>query len=279
MTFRQIDIDGMTPATLRDQPAPTLVWADVADLVIDERYQRGLTTVGRKAIQRIANTWDWSKYQPILVASTPDGLLAVVDGQHRAHAGKLAGLERLPAMVVPMTPEQQAAAFTSVNTDRIRLSQANVFKARLASGDALAQEAERICADAGCRLMTSNRSAQQKKPGQLYAHGLILRMVANGEGVAVAAGLRAVCDSEFGSDHEMHGRRAYDGAILNVWLPAIARSQQFLRLPLADVFDSIAWDELGDECRRRARQGGAGSARGLMTDRVVAILRAAQVAA
>lgn len=277
--FRKIDIEGMTPAKLQDQPAPTLVWADLADLVIDERYQRGLTTVGRKAIQRIANTWDWSKYQPILVASTSDGFLAVVDGQHRAHAGKLAGLDRLPAMVVPMTPQQQAAAFAAVNSDRIRLSQANVFKAKLASGDELAIEAARICRDAGCQLMTYNKSSQQKKPGELFVHGLILRMVKNGEGAAVSAGLRAICASEFGRDHEAHGRRAYDGAILNVWLPALARSQQFLKLSLPNVFDSIDWEELGDECRRRSRLGAGGSARGLMIDRVVAVLRSAQVAA
>jgi hypothetical protein len=278
MTFRQIDIEGMKPATLRDQPAPTLVWAEVKNLIIDDRYQRALTAKGRGAIQRMANDWDWSKYQPILVASTPDGSLAVVDGQHRAHAGTLVGLDRLPAMIVPMTPEQQAAAFTAVNTARLRLDQASVFKARIASGDRDALAAHKVCEDAGCRLMPYNKSANQKKPGELYCHGLILRMMANGEQDAVLHGLRAICASELGSDHDLHGRRAYDGAVLNVWLPAIARSQQFLRLPLADVFDGIAWDELGDECRRRARITG-GSGRALMIDRVVASLRAAQEAA
>ncbi len=272
--FRQIDISGLVPAVLRDQPAPTLVWADVSDLVIDERYQRALTGKGRSAIQRIANDWDWSKYQPILVASTPDGNLAVVDGQHRAHAGKLAGLDRLPAMVVPMTPEQQAAAFTSVNTDRIRLDRAQIFKARLAAGDPLAIEADRICTAAGCRLMLSNRSTSQKKPGELYAHALILKMIKAGEGEAVAVGLAAIRDSELGRDTDMHGRRAYDGAVLNVWLPAIATSQRFLRLPLSEIFDSIVWEEMAEECRRRARQAG-GSARALMVERVVIAMRGA----
>jgi ParB family transcriptional regulator, chromosome partitioning protein len=39
--------------------------------------------------------------QPLLVQSEPDGSLMILDGHRRAAAAKLAGLDRLPAVVVP----------------------------------------------------------------------------------------------------------------------------------------------------------------------------------
>jgi hypothetical protein len=277
VTFRAIDIGGFTPATLRDQVAPTLVWAPLAEMVIDARYQRALTPAGRRAIQRIADTWDWAKFQPVLVAATPDGLLAVVDGQHRVHAACVAGLAALPAMVVPMTPAQQAAAFVSVNTERIRLSGTDVFKARLAGGDALACAAAALVAEAGCRLMTYQPSAAQRRPGDVFTHALILRMVAQGEGAAVLAGLRAVRESVVGSGRGLSadaGLRVYDSLVLHPWLGALASNQRFLRLPLAAIFDTIDWDAERDAARSWMRNPGD-TLRALMADRVRVILREA----
>lgn len=276
MTFRQIDIEGYTPAKLRDQQAPTMVWAELGQMVIDERYQRGITVAGRRAIQRIADDWDWTKYQPVLVAATPDGRLAVVDGQHRAHAAAVVGLTSLPAMVVPMTPSEQAAAFTSINTSRIKLRAEQIYKAKLASGDPVAVEAGRLCEAAGCRLMTYTPTATKRKAGDVFAHGIILKMVEDGEGEVVEAGLRAIRQSEVGSDTQSDNygfaRRVYDVAILKPWFMALAQSQLFLRLPLSEIFDEIEWDDLGEDARRTMRVAG-GSVRAHVTDAVVAILR------
>jgi hypothetical protein len=279
MTFRPIDIAGFVPATLAEQPVPTMIWAELAQLVIDDRYQRALTPPGRRAIQRIADAWDWSKYQPILVAATTDGRLAVVDGQHRAHAAAVAGLTALPAMVVPMTPVQQATAFAAVNTDRIKLAPAQLFKARLAAGDPVAVEAARLCEEAGCRLMTYNPSAAYRRPGDVFAYKLIMGMADTGEGPAVVAALAAIRQSELGAVRDDAADRSsqlrpYDFGVLKVWLPAVASSQRFLRLPLADVFDSIDWDDLADRARRHVRsQGGSNTA--FMIDRVKFALRSA----
>jgi hypothetical protein len=277
MTFRKIDLAGFTPAVLADQPAPSLLWAEIASLVIDERYQRGLTPPGRRAIQRMADGWDWTKYQPILIAATPDGCHAVVDGQHRAHAAALAGLERLPAMIVPMTPAAQAQAFAAVNTSAIRLSGAALFKARLAGGDARAVAAADAVARAGCRLMTYTPSASQRRPGDIFTHALIEGMVEAGEGAAVEAGLRAIRESAQGSVPGLNwgeGTRVWDAAVLRVWLPALAANQRFLRLPLAEVFDGIDWDAERDTAAVWARQTGR-PVRAILAERVTAILRAA----
>lgn len=276
MTFRSIDIAGFTPATVADQQGPTLLWVPLADLVIDERYQRVLTAPGRRMIQRIADGFDWRMYQPILIASTGDGRYAVVDGQHRAHAAAVAGLATLPAMVVPMTPVEQARAFVGVNRDRIKLEAAAVFRAELAAGQPVAVEADRLVAAAGCRLMTFMRSSATRKVGEIYTHRLILAMVDRGEGAAVTAGLRAVRDSEAGQigQDAAPGLRVYDEAVIRPWLTAPATSQRFLSLPLVDLFDDIEW-ETEIEASRRWRRTHGGAARAELTARVVRRLRAA----
>lgn len=277
MTFRAIDTANFTRAELRDQPAPTMIWVPLAELVIDERYQRALTLPGRRLIQRIADGWDWTKYQPILIAATPDGRYAVVDGQHRAHAAAVVGLTALPAMVVPMTPAQQAAAFTAVNTDRVKLARAALFKARIAAEDPQALAARDAVEAAGCRLMTYTQSASQRRPGDVFTHALIISMVDNGEGAAVTAGLRAIRESEqgrIGGDNFGEGTRVYDGPVLKVWLPVLATNQRFLSLPLAKIFDGIDWDEERDRALSWTRRGGGATA-GYVRERVTALLRAA----
>ncbi len=277
MTFRALDTESFTPAALADQPAPTLLWVPLAELVIDERYQRELTRPGRRLIQRIADGWDWTKYQPILIAATPDGRHAVVDGQHRAHAAAVVGLEALPAMVVPMTPAQQAAAFTAVNSDRVRLDRSATYRAQLAAGDPVALAAEAAVAAAGCRLMTTIPTAAKRSPGEVYTHALILRMVAQGEAAAVTAGLQAIRASEVGgerNDSYGYALRVYDQKTLICWLPVLATNQLFLTLPLADLFDTIDWDEEYDRAAGWSRRDGR-PVRGYVVERVTALLRAA----
>ena len=278
MTMREIDLAGFTSCALQDQQAPQLMWVAVADLVIDETYQRALTNSGRKMIQTIAEGWDWTRYQPILIATTLDGRFAVVDGQHRAHAAALCGLTSILAMVVPMTPRQQAQAFTAVNTVRIKPPPSALFRARLAAGDPGALAARDAVAAAGCVLMTYNPSASQRQPGQVFVYALVQAMVANGEGAAVTAGLRAIRDSAQGNEKSGqygYGNRVYDATVLRSWLPALATNQVFLSLDLAAVFDTIDWDDERVRATTWARRDG-GSVAAAMKVRIIGILRAAR---
>ncbi|RMD92592.1 MAG: hypothetical protein D6811_06685 [Alphaproteobacteria bacterium] len=278
MTFREIDISGFKPAELRDQMQPTLTWAKLADLVIDDRYQRQITNRGRSMIQKIADDWDWRLYQPIIVAPGAGGKLAVVDGQHRAHAAAICGLEALPAMIVPMTPQEQARAFHGLNTRRVKLQPTAIFRARLAAGDPVAVEMRDAVAEAGCELMTYNATAASKKPGQIFAIRTVERMILAGEREAVVAGLRGMRTSETGSDQAGdYGAALYDGAIISVWLTAVAANQQFLRCDLARVFDTIDWFTLMDECRATSRATGQ-PARHIAITRVSEALRDALAA-
>lgn len=266
MTLDAIDITGFKPAALRDQPVPSNIWANVADLVIDRRYQREITAAGRKAIQRIADDWDWRKYQPIIVAPSEGGKMAVVDGQHRAHAAAVLGLEAIPAMTVPMTPAEQAAGFVSINRDRIRIDALSIYRAELAAGAEWAVRARDVVEAAGCTLATSKPSQVSKKPGSVFAIGLIRNMISNGEDEAVTEGLRAIRQSAAGAEID-----AYTGPVLAVWLTALARNQRFLTLDLPDIFDGIDINKLLDVSRRKARETGT-PARTLAVDHMVRVL-------
>lgn len=268
MTFRKIDTAGFRPATLQDQPAPQMIWADLADLVIDDRYQRALSAAGRRHIQRIADGWDWKKFQPILVAPTADGGMAVVDGQHRAHAAALVGLTRIPAMTVAMTPSEQARGFAAVNRDRVRLDLPSIYRAEMAAGADWAVRAKAAVEAAGCKLATSPGSSHSKKAGEIYAHGLIRKMVTAGEDEAVTVGLEAIRRSVAGSV----GSDAWIGPILSVWLPLLASNQTWLRLPLSAIFDQIDWDTEYDCAKPQARNLGVTS-RVIVAGRVKEILR------
>lgn len=267
-----ISIEGFDPMPPPDLARPELMWAPIERMVIDRGYQRPITGAGKALIHRIAAEFDWAKFQPVLVARRTGGVLAIVDGQHRVHAAKLAGLAEVPAMVVQMDLQRQALAFAAVNRDRIGLKSHAIYRAELAGGAAWAIACRDVVEAAGCKMATSNPTASSKRPGMIYALRLIRRMVEQGEGEAVTAGLAAIRQSEAGAEVE-----SYSGPVIAIWLPALARNQRFLRLDLPDIFDGLYIPELTEVYRRKARLEG-GSARAMAIDHVVHVLRDAGAA-
>jgi len=263
-----LDLAGYRPAVLADQPQPDLIWVDLADLVVDRTYQRSMTYAGRRAVQRIADGFDWRKYEPILIAPAADGKFAVVDGQHRAHAAGVCGIRSIPAMCVAMTIVQQAQGFTAINRDRIKVRAEQIYRAELAAGAPWALECKAAVNAAGCVLATGNASTAQKKPRTVFSVNLIRRMVAAGEASAVTAGLAGIAGSQ-----QAEAIESYGGPVLAIWLPAVARNQRFLRLDLSAAFDGIDIDAVVDQARLRVRHAG-GSARPLAIDAVAAHLDA-----
>lgn len=265
--LHQVDVSGFKPVDYSEQAEPVLRFVDIDSLVIDRSYQRDITGAGRRAIQRIAENFDWSKFQPILCAPLPGGRLAIVDGQHRAHAASLVGLANVPAMIVEMSREKAALGFTAVNRDKIGIDLPAIYRAELAAGVEWAVDAERFVRLAGCVLATSNASSLSKKPGSIYCTGLIRKMVKNGEGEAVQAGLAAIRKGELRDEV-----RSYDGAILAIWLPALALNQRFLKLDLTEIFDGFDFDDQIDRARLKSRQTGE-SARSIVMADLISELR------
>jgi hypothetical protein len=134
---------------------PSLEWRAVGELLIDSSYQREIDTgPSQTLIRRIAMFWDWGLCQPLAVSRRPDGLLLIVDGQHRASAAKLRGdIPHLPCVITSYASAgDEAAAFVALNQQRRPLSALDLFKASVAAEDKEALSILRAITDAGLRL-------------------------------------------------------------------------------------------------------------------------------
>lgn len=216
--FRQVDVSDLPPVEPVPQAAPQLLWVNIADLVIDERYQRPLAKGNIKAIRRIADEFHWSRFSPVLVAPVAGGKYALIDGQHRAHAAALCGFGSIPAMVSLVAPEEQALAFIEINTRSIRVGREQVYRAALTAGEGWALECRDVVAAAGCRLMISRYSTADKKPGMIFTVALIQRIVEAGKGEAVTRALAALMEYDSGSVAN------FSNDLLTPWVSAVAES-------------------------------------------------------
>lgn len=218
MTHRPINIEGRATVSPSPGPAPMLQWLPVDQLVIDENYQRPLGRANWTAIQKIAANFAWSRFHPLLVAPIEGGRFAVIDGQHRAHAAMLCGIPEVPAVAVMVDVVEQAKAFAWVNSQAIRVSQHHILKASLASGEDWAIRADAAVSAAGCRLMTSNASSSDKRPGQVYCVGVIRKAIEAGHDAAVTAALAAICEvPRLGSS-----TASFTDFLLQPWIWAVA---------------------------------------------------------
>jgi ParB-like nuclease domain len=149
VTRRPVDIGQRRVVPANPGPAPVLQWIPLDRLVIDDDYQRPLGKANWAAIQKIADAFAWSRFQPLLVAPVAGGQFAVIDGQHRAHAAMLCGIPEVPAVAVQVDLAEQSSAFAWVNSQQIRVSVFHILKAALAAGEDWAVRADRCVAAGG----------------------------------------------------------------------------------------------------------------------------------
>lgn len=92
-------------------------------------YQRDRT----KHVNKIAENWDDAKCNVLLLSYIPEqGWFNIVDGQHRAAAAKMRGIESLVCEINEgMTTSSESAMFVSENINSKKLSPYDTFKANL----------------------------------------------------------------------------------------------------------------------------------------------------
>jgi hypothetical protein len=95
----------------------------IADLVVDPAYQRPIIGKGRQNVDRIARTFSWSCFAPVVVSPVEGGKFAIIDGQHRTTSAALVGFESVPCQIVIAAREEQAAAFKAINGTTTPISQ------------------------------------------------------------------------------------------------------------------------------------------------------------
>ncbi|WP_439569089.1 DUF6551 family protein [Sphingopyxis sp.] len=156
---------------------PVLQWAAPSQLAIDMSYQRSIdNTASQRLIKDIAANWNWGLCLPLVVnrraGGGVSGELFVIDGQHRLAAARLRkDIPHLPCVILglPDTTDE-AAKFVKLNQRRRPLTNLNLFKAALASGETEAREIAAALGDAGLAIAQSS-NPNSWKPGQLVNVG------------------------------------------------------------------------------------------------------------
>ena len=173
--FRPISRDGFNAPKVRPQLGvpPMLQWVAVADLVVDDGYQRPIYGAGRTNVQRIAEAFCWSKFAPVIVAPVEGGRFALIDGQHRATAAAVLGIEKIPAQVVVADARDQAQAFKSINGQVTRMHKLALHAAAIAAGDAAALELNGVAEAAGVTVLRYPKQVDRMEAGETLALGAL----------------------------------------------------------------------------------------------------------
>jgi hypothetical protein len=153
-----------------------LDWLCLAELYIDDSYQRDVGAAGLRHVKAIAAKFNWSKFSPVIVNKIPEGY-AIIDGQHRCLAALALGLKKVPCSIVKADGKVAAAVFAAVNGQTRRMTSQSVFKAALAAGEDWAVAVAGACAATGVVPLTHPIPASRQKPFSSNATGRMQRYV------------------------------------------------------------------------------------------------------
>jgi hypothetical protein len=172
--MRSISTEGFEkPKSNSAGPAPMLQWLKIADLIVDSAYQRPIVGNGRRNVDRIARSFSWSCFAPVVVSPVEGGRFAIIDGQHRTTAAALVGFDSVPCQVVIAAREEQAAAFKAINGITTPISAMALHAAALVANEQWAVQLSHVCACAQVEILRYPVPAEQQSPGQTMAVGAI----------------------------------------------------------------------------------------------------------
>lgn len=166
MTLVQLDVSTIRkPPPHLPGPVSELAFIRLDRLRVDYRYQRRILRTGERQIEKIAASFQWSHFSPVIVAPIEGDLYVIIDGQHRATAALAAGHECAPCMITKLDARGQALAFAALNGSVTRMSALALFHARRGAGDPEAVALDKLCLAGGVRILGYPLSAKMMKPG------------------------------------------------------------------------------------------------------------------
>lgn len=175
---------------------PEFTWVRPTTLLVDETYQRGISSRSIKLIGRIVANWDWARFKPPVVAVTAGGL-EVIDGQHTAiAAASHGGIAEIPVMIVG-APDMadRARSFIGHNLDRVAITPAQLHAANIAGANPDALVVERVCRAAGVNLLKRQPNCDGYNVNDCQAYQRVYRLVINrGPGAATTI-LKTLADA------------------------------------------------------------------------------------
>jgi hypothetical protein len=159
----------------------------IDQLKVDDSYQRSIEGgASQKAIEKIAANWDWRLCLPLLGSRRRDGMIYIIDGQHRKEGAQLRGdIPWLPVVVFDFDdPKDEAELFIQANRSRRAMGKLDDFHAALVAGDEKAVRINRVVTDAGL-VIGRNAAWQSVKPGEVvFVRGV--EKAINGHGAEIA---------------------------------------------------------------------------------------------
>jgi hypothetical protein len=172
--MRTISLEGFEkPKAVFAGAEPVLEWLRIIDLVVDPTYQRPIGGHGRNEVNRIARSFSWFCFAPVVVSQFENGRYAIIDGQRRTTAAALVGFEKVPCQIVAATQREQAVACKALNGASVPASRMAQHAAALAASDECAIELANICARAEVNLLRYPVPVDRQSPGQTMAIGAL----------------------------------------------------------------------------------------------------------
>lgn len=142
------------------------------ELVVDRRYQRDVPHRGRQNIRRIAERFDWRKFQPLIVAPADglEGFYAIIDGQHRAIAAASRGdVGHVPCYVLEASVTLQARIYRDVNVVVTAMNRLQIHHAGVRAGAPEAVGVDNVCRSAGVVMLRHNKARNLMAPNETVA--------------------------------------------------------------------------------------------------------------
>ena len=154
---------------------PDLAFVPIDRINVDRNYQRDLKT---SRVQQILKDFNWSQFQPVMLARKPDGTFNVYDGQHRVAAARLhPQVEEVPAAIIDLADlAGEAGAFVGVNTNRTAVTSIEKYWAGIEAGDENMIRIRSVLDRAGCEIV---QAAGCFKPNATNAVSMVGRAIKN----------------------------------------------------------------------------------------------------
>jgi hypothetical protein len=131
----------------------------------------------------------------IILALLPNGQHMIVDGLKRCIGLKNAGAKKIPALVFNLDYKSRLKAWKEANSERKIPDAIKLYRASLNSGEAWAIVIDDLIARTGCRMMTFNASTSHKKPGQVFAIGMVRTFIESGKSHYMTSVLEGLLNS------------------------------------------------------------------------------------
>lgn len=176
-TLRALDATGIAGKNDGAGAAPMLQWIELAQLRVDDGYQRPIGERGRRNIRAIAGEFRWSKFSPVVVAPAESGLFVIIDGQHRATAAMACGFTSVPCQVVSIDRQEQARAFRDINARTTSVHYMALHRAAVEAGDEMARRINAAAEKAGVRILPYPVQVLKQRPGETMAITAIGRAI------------------------------------------------------------------------------------------------------